>query len=108
MTNGQTVCLRQTSSFNSNTNVVTRLTVATVSATFTTTTKTGDQIPDDFSFTSQDNLALNTLATSNTIRVTGVDSPVAVFADGPRTPSGSPYLAFPLAATGSLTDSTAR
>ncbi len=82
ISNGQTVCVRQRSSFNSETSVSTTLTISTFSAVFMSTTKSGDQTPDDFSFTSQVDVALDTLITSNTITITGVDSPVRVLLSG--------------------------
>lgn len=82
ITNGQTVCVRHQSSFNSSDSVDTTLTIGTVSDTFTSTTRVGDQRPDAFSFTAQTGVALNTVVRSNTITVEGVDSPVAVFVSG--------------------------
>lgn len=82
ITNGQTICVRHTSSFNSSTTVETTLTIGTTSDTFSSTTRVGDQLPDDISFTSQTGVALNTLVRSNTITIEGVDSPVTVVVSG--------------------------
>ena len=102
ISNGQTVCLRQTSSFDSNTAVDTTLTISTVSDTFTSTTRSGDQTPADFSFTSQASVALDTEVTSDTITITGVDSPVAVRASGPVDFFNQPLFAFSVGCTGTF------
>jgi uncharacterized delta-60 repeat protein len=94
ITNGQTVCVRHRSSFNSSTAVDTTLTVGNVSDTFTSTTKAGDQLPDDFSFTSQSDVAQAELIKSNPITVTGIDSPVRIRLNGPRDPFNRPLFAY--------------
>jgi hypothetical protein len=100
--NGQSVCVRHTSSFDSNAKVDTILTISTASDTFTSTTKSGDQTPAGFSFTSQANVALNTEVTSNTITITGVDSPVAVRASGPVDSFNQPLFGFSVGCTGTF------
>ncbi len=102
ISNGQTVCLRQTSSFDSNTSVNTVLTISTASATFTSTTKSGDQTPAGFSFTSQASVALDTEVTSNTITITGVNSPVAVRVSGPVDAFNQPLFGFSVGCTGTF------
>ena len=102
ISSGQTVCVRQTSSFDSNTPVSTTLTISTVSGTFTSTTRAGDQTPDDFSFPSQSGVALGTLATSDMITITGIDSPAAVTASGPLDSFGRPLYGFSVGCTGSF------
>lgn len=82
ITSGQTVCVRHESSFNSADSVETTLTIGTVSATFTSTTRVGDQLPDNFSFASKTGVAKSTVVRSETITISGVDSPVAIFVSG--------------------------
>ncbi len=91
ITNGQTLCVRQTSSFNSLTATSTTVTVGGVSRTFTSTTKAGDQTPDDFSFASQTGVALSTEVFANEITISGINSPVTVQVTGPRGPPQPPF-----------------
>jgi len=100
ITNGQTVCVRHESSFNSSTNTDTVLTIGTASATFTSTTRVGDQLPADFSFTSQTGVALETNITSNTITIEGVDAPVRILMTGPTDGFGFPRYGFSTGCTG--------
>ena len=78
ISNGETVCVRHQSSFDSESTVTTTLTIGAESGTFRSTTKVGDQTPDAFSFTPQTGIALSTRVTSNTITIAGIDSPVKV------------------------------
>jgi uncharacterized delta-60 repeat protein len=100
ITNGQTVCVRHTSSFNSSDDVTTTLTIGTESATFTSTTRIGDQLPDEFSFTSRSNVARNTRVVSNPITVQGIDSKAGIFLSGPTGAFGIPRYGFSRGCTG--------
>ncbi|MBL8200056.1 MAG: hypothetical protein JNK40_03710 [Chromatiales bacterium] len=102
ITNGQTVCVRHKSSFNSSEDIETVLTISTESATFTSTTRVGDQLPDDFSFTSQAGVALQTPITSNSIRIEGVDSRVGILLSGPTDNLGRPLYGVSRGCTGTL------
>jgi len=100
ITNGQSVCVRHESSFNSSEDVETVLTIGTVSGTFTSTTRVGDQLPDDFSFTSQNNVARRTRIVSNPITVTGIDSKAGILLSGPTGNFGIPLYGFSRGCTG--------
>ncbi len=100
ITNGRTVCLRHRSSFNSSEDVKTVLTIGTESASFTSTTRIGDQLPDDFSFTSQTNVARDTVITSNPITITGIDSQAGILLSGPTGDFGRPLYGFSRGCTG--------
>ena len=102
ITNNQTVCLRHTSSFSGLSDVVTTLTIGTVSGTFTSTTRVIDQLPDDFAFGSKTGLALSTVVEADPITITGIDSPVQVQATGPRDSFGRPLFAFSIGCTGTF------
>jgi len=80
---GQTVCVRHQSSFDGLTDTDTTVTVGNVTDVFTSTTKAGDQTPDDFSFDTQADVGLNAYVVSNPLTITGVDSPVKLFVSGP-------------------------
>ena len=75
--NGETVCVRHTSSSNYLTDTTTTLTISGVSGDFVSTTS-NDIIPDDFSFNSVTDVERNTLVTSNTVTITGVAIPVDI------------------------------
>jgi hypothetical protein len=100
ITNGQTVCVRHQSSFNSSEDVVTVLTIGTESSSFTSTTRIGDQLPDDFSFTSQTNVARRTRFVSNPVTITGTDSKAGIFLSGPTGSFGIPLYGFSRGCTG--------
>jgi hypothetical protein len=78
--NGQAVCVRHTSAATPATNTVTTLTIGGVSGTFTSTTLQPDTIPDAFTFTDQDEVALASTVTSAPVTITGIigTSPVSV------------------------------
>ena len=100
ITNGRTVCVRHRSSFNSSEDVETVLTIGTESGSFTSTTRVGDQLPDDFSFTSQTNVARETRVVSNPITITGTDSKAGIFLSGPTGNFGVPLYGFSRGCTG--------
>ena len=95
-----TVCVRHRSSFNSSEDVETILTIGTESDSFTSTTRIGDQLPDDFSFTSQANVARDARVVSNPITVTGTDSKAAILLSGPTGDFGRPLYGFSRGCTG--------
>lgn len=102
ITNGQTVCVRHESAFDSNSSVNTSLAIGTVTDTFTSTTRDADQTPDDFSFPSQTGAGLGEIATSDEITVAGVDSPVQIFLSGPRDSSNRPLYGYSTDCTGDI------
>jgi len=100
ISNGQSVCVRHQSSFNSNEAVETVLTIGTESGSFTSTTRTGDQLPDPFSFASQDNVARNTRVVSAPVTFTGFDSTAGILLSGPTGAFGIPRYGFSRGCTG--------
>ncbi len=74
--NGNTVTVRQTSSGSYSTTTNATLTIGGVSDTFSVTTQafTPDTTPDQFAFTDQTGVALNTTINSNTITLSGINS----------------------------------
>jgi hypothetical protein len=68
------VKVRQTSSSSFSTKTDATLTIGGVSDTFSVTTLAADTTPDAFSFVDQSNVALNTVITSNTITVSGINT----------------------------------
>lgn len=76
--NNNTIKVRRTTSSSPSTAVTTSLTVGTYNTVWTVTTGTVDITPDDFTFTSQSAVALNTKRTSNTITVSGLGGPASV------------------------------
>ncbi|MEQ1803347.1 MAG: hypothetical protein ABL989_15570 [Gammaproteobacteria bacterium] len=79
---GQTVCVRNTSSATPATAVNTVLSVSSVSDTFTTTTIPPDTIPTAFAFTDVTGVAENAVQTSNAITVGGINAPAAISVTG--------------------------
>ena len=80
--NNMTVRVRQTSSSSYGTRTDTILSIGGVSDTFSVTTLIPDITPDTFVFTDQTNVAVNTLITSNSIIVTGINMPTEVTITG--------------------------
>lgn len=78
---GDTVTVQVTSSGNTGTTTSATLTISGVSDTFSVTTLP-DTTPGSFVFIDQSNVPLNTLFTSNTITVSGIDTPVPVSITG--------------------------
>lgn len=76
--NNDEVCVRHTSAATPSTATNTDLTVGSVSDTFTSTTVASDTTPDAFSFTSQANVALSTVITSNAVAISGINVAAAV------------------------------
>lgn len=88
ISNGQTVCVRHTSSSNGSTTVNTTLTVGGVSDVFSSTTQALDTTPDDFQFTALSNQALNSLVPSNAVTITGINAGASISVSGA---AGSAY-----------------
>ena len=82
VTDGQTVCVRHTSSASFSTGTNTILDVGGVTDTFTSTTLAPDTTPDAFTFTDQTDVPLSTVVTSNTITVAGINSPATLTLSG--------------------------
>jgi hypothetical protein len=80
--NGQTVCVRHTSSATSGGVVNTTLTVGGVSDAFTSTTRVLDSTPDPFTFVDQAGVPLATVITSAAVVLTGYDVNAAVSVTG--------------------------
>ena len=79
---GQSVCVRHTSSAASSTAQVTTLTVGGTSATFTSTTTDTDTTPDAFSFTNQTGVATGAVVTSNAVTITGIEASAQISVAG--------------------------
>ena len=82
VSNGNTVAVRLTSSGSYSTTTSATLTIGGVSGTFSVTTLAApsDTTPDPFAFTPQTNVALNTVITSNSITVSGINmaAPISI------------------------------
>ena len=82
--NGDRVRVQQTSAKTYKKTTMTTVKIGSVQGTFSTTTIDNpkniilDTTPDTFAFTAQVNLPLNTVITSNTIIVTGINAPTAI------------------------------
>lgn len=80
--NGETVCVRHTSSRDFGTETRTVLTVGGVSGTFTSTTLGASAAPDPFSFTDVSGVLLNSIQVSNSITLSGINVAVAIGVTG--------------------------
>lgn len=81
--NEQTVCVQHTSAATLGTATDTTLTVGGVSDTFTSTTEaTPDTTPVAFTFTDLAGVPPNTVVTSNTVTITGINSPTPISVSG--------------------------
>ena len=91
VSNNDTVTARHTSSANYFTAIDTVVTIGGVSDTFSTTTIT-DTVPDAFSFTDQNNVAVNSQVTSNTLAITGLGATTAIsITDGEYSINGGAF-----------------
>ncbi len=70
---GQTVILQGDASTSYETTTSVTLTVGTESQTFSITTRSKDITPSDFEFTAATGQEINTLVTSNSVTITGID-----------------------------------
>ena len=92
VSNGQTVTLRHTSSSLYTSATTTYLNIGGVRGSFTSTTVPMDTIPDAFSFVDQTDVAPNTVITSNSITVSGIDATAAIsVTDGEYAIDDSPF-----------------
>jgi hypothetical protein len=84
ITNGQTVCVRHTSSASFNTGAQTALTIGGVLATFSSTTlaQAADTTPDAYTFASQADVARATMVTSAAATINGINAATAVVVTG--------------------------
>ena len=94
--NGDTVTVRQTSSGSYPVKTDATLTIGGVSDTFSVTTWTAppppDTTPAQFTFTDQTGVALNTIITSNTIMVSGINTATTIsITGGTYSIKGRPY-----------------
>jgi len=80
--NGDTFSVRQTSSGSFSTTTNCTLTIGTESDTYSVTTLAADTTPDNYSFTNQSSLELNTLTYSNTVTITGLNTGASVSISG--------------------------
>ena len=80
VSNGDIITVTQTTSSDYNTETNTTLTIGGVSAVYKTVTRAKDVTPDDFGFDSNLSITTNTVATSNTVTITGLDdgTPISV------------------------------
>ncbi len=91
---GQQVVVRQTSSSNFSASTDVTITVGGIGDTFTVTTVAGDSTPDAFSFTDQTGVSLNTLITSGSIIVAGIDDVASIsVTNGSYSIDGGPFVA---------------
>jgi uncharacterized delta-60 repeat protein len=84
ISNGQTLCVRHTSSGTSAGSVTTTVRVGGRTADFKSTARTADLVPNTFTIPPLDNVGLNTVAESAVITLSGIDgpAPIAVEANG--------------------------
>jgi len=101
ITNGQTLQVRVNGAGQFSTPVSAVLTVGGVSATFTATTVAADTTPDAFAFTSLAGTALSTVASSNEIVISGLNTSAAIsITGGEYSINGGAFTA----AAGTVTD----
>ena len=93
VSNGDVIVITQTASANYATQTISALTIGGVSATFKTTTKAQDAVPDAFSFDSNVSIATSTVATSNTVSIAGIDGAIAIsISNGEYDVNGAGYV----------------
>ena len=79
---GDQVRVRHTSSSAYATTTTSTLTIGGISAQFSSTTEAADTTPDAFSFTAQTDVGLSSILESNSISVSGINSPSAISVSG--------------------------
>ena len=90
--NNQSVTVRQTSSDTVSTTTDAILTIANVSDTFSVTTQATDTTPDDFSFNDQTGVALDTVISSNSITISGIEAATSIgISDGEFSINGGSF-----------------
>jgi hypothetical protein len=77
-----TVTVRQTSSSSFSTTTTATLSIGGVNGTFSVMTLAADTTPDPFTFTAQTDVALNTVVTSNTVTITGINTTASISITG--------------------------
>jgi len=82
ITNGEQVCVRQTSSGSANATTTTTLTVGGGSAPFSVTTAANDTTPNAFSFTAVSDAVAGSTVTSNAVTISGIDAPAPISVSG--------------------------
>ena len=82
ISNGQTVCVRHTAAATANAITSTVLTVGSYSGLFRSTTGANDSTPNAFSFTAQTGVPVNSVRTSNTVTVAGINVAVPIAVSG--------------------------
>jgi len=94
--NNDTVTVQQTSSASFSTITTATLTIGGVSGTFSVKTLAADPKPDKFVFSPQTDVELNTVITSNTITVSGINTVTNIsIAGGTYSINGGPYTSTP-------------
>lgn len=78
ISNGQTLCVRHTSSASSEGTVTSEVRVGGRVATFASTTRVADIVPDAFSITPVTNAGLRELVTSAPVTITGINAPATI------------------------------
>ncbi|MBL8518655.1 MAG: FecR domain-containing protein [Betaproteobacteria bacterium] len=94
ISNGQSIAVQVVSAGTVATPTTATVIIGGVSGSYTVTTVPSliDTTPDPFSFTPQTNAALSILATSNTVTITGINSPTPVSVSGGQySISGGPF-----------------
>lgn len=82
ISNGQTLCVRHTSSGTGEGTVTSEVRVGGRVATFSSTTRVADLVPDEFSIAPVTNAGLSRLVTSAPVTITGIDGPATIAATG--------------------------
>ncbi len=101
ITDGQMITVQQTSSTSFSTTTDAVLDIGGVTGTFSVTTEAEDLTPDPFSFTSQTDVDLDTLITSDTVMIEGINSnPMVTITGGMYSIDGGPFTDAP----GNITD----
>lgn len=97
ITSGQTLCVRHTSSGASEGQVTSSVQVGGRIATFASTTRVADLVPDAFAFEPRDAAALDTPVRSAPVTITGIDAPapISVVSGGYAINCTEPFVTVP-------------
>jgi hypothetical protein len=95
--NDDRVTVRQTSSSDHSTTTTATLTLGGVTDSFSVTTLAADTTPDPFTFTDRTNVPLNTVITSNSIQVVGINTaaPISITPGGEYSINGGDFTPDP-------------
>ncbi|GAB4192025.1 MAG: hypothetical protein Tsb002_21410 [Wenzhouxiangellaceae bacterium] len=97
---GNSVRVRHQSAATFSTTIETTLTIGGISDVFSSTTLPPDTTPEPFGFMAQSNLPFNTVVESNSITITGIDSPAPIsISGGEYSINNGPYTSFGSGAT---------